>query len=174
MKRVETKSAKLHSLFATVIGVLLWSGGHAIAGDGTLPVRLPGDGTLPALVGEAFDMVGGATSMRASVNFRSLQTEPLQGNVTGPACRMTGAAVTRHAASGSVVVGNLTLSIQGVCFNELTQDLEIVATRPANSASMVGNIQGSLDLARFQGRLVLTQGSGTARYQVDLRNTQNP
>lgn len=173
MIKIHNKRWFLSRLTRIVVGLAITGASvQARAGDGTLPVRLPGDGTLPALVGEALNLGTNTGATQASVLFSHLRTEALPAGAPGPNCRTPGA--TRHAASGTVRVGTNTMPIQGVCFNPQTQEMEILATQHTASATVTGNIQNSLDLSRFQGRLLLNQGPATSRWRVDLRNTRTP
>ncbi len=161
---------KLEVLVRTIaVGFAAMATAQALAGDGTLPVRLPGDGTLPTLVGDAKDLAQPGVTVPTKVKFTQLITQSIDGGSSAFRCRDAGPGVSQHQARGTLSVGNATYNIKGVCYNSATSDMEIVADQAQNNASLVSPIQPSTTLARLHGRLMV-KTAPAARYTVDLKD----
>ena len=163
----------------TLLGLLVVvaSASPVYGGDGTLPVRLPGDGTLPTLVGDARDLANNTATTPARVVFTQLETEGIPGGTTAFTCRDTGPAVSQHQARGTLVIGDSSFAIKGVCYNEATSDMEIIAARPQNTASLISHILPSSQLSRLVGRLTVQPnqaGGRPSRFAVDLKDPNRP
>ena len=157
------------------MGYLTVSSFTAFAGDGTLPVRLPGDGTLPTLVGDAKEMSQPAVTVATKVKFTQLVVGSIDGGSSAFSCRDTGPAISQHQARGTLSVGNSIFTIKGVCFNNSTKDMEIVAGQAngGDDASLVSSLPASSTLSRLRGRLVV-KSEQALRYTVDLKDPTQP
>jgi|GEM_PF-4395831 len=163
------KQKKCTIVQALTLGFATLMASYAWAGDGTLPVRLPGDGTLPTLVGDAKDLGAPGVVVPTKVRFTQLVTRSIDGGSSAFQCRDAGPGVSQHMARGTLSVGNANYAIKGVCYNSATSDMEIVADQAQNGASLVSPIQPSTTLARLHGRLVV-KAAQALRYAVDLKD----
>lgn len=144
--------------------------GDDIERDGVLPLR---DGVLPLrLNGSATQ---GANRLATQVNLTTANQNPLAGSQANAlVCQITGVNLSKHAATGTVLVGLAQYTIKGICYNHDTAEMEVVAERPGLSdRSFMAGPLTSPEPRAFAGRLTITGSSPPAgRYQFAVRSEQ--
>jgi hypothetical protein len=137
------------------------------AADGTLPLRLPGDGTLPLKLSGDATAAGARVNTSVSITSVEQRALPLQQRAS-LLCQIASADVSKHAASGNVVVSGVNYSIKGICYDHVSKNMEIVATKGSSETSfMIGKL-GSAELTAFSGKLIVN-GSTSTSYQFAVK-----
>lgn len=165
-------AAALLSALLTTAAVGQGGGFHPLHSDGTLPLRLPSDGTLPLrLVGSATATATSGTqfTMHVTINYAEEKALPDSASL---ACQQQGPTISRHRATGSLVVSNASYSLAGICFNHATRQMEVVAYRGGQGSFMAGPLQGETPSV-FRGRMTITGDQQGGRYVFDTQRV-NP
>lgn len=153
----------IRMIFVVLLIAILKTPGAAGQDDlergGTLPLRLRAGGTLPLKLG------GEATSnansrIATQITITQATAESLSGSAGAALnCQTDNADVSKHAARGTVLVGLVQFAIKGICFNHVTQQMEVVAERGAGTGIERSFLAGSLTAPEpraFAGSLVVT------------------
>lgn len=158
----------LRKALLTFVLALGASQGALARSDGTLPLRLPSDGTLPLRLGG--ESVQGLTRIATQITISSAVQSALSGAAAnGFACQITGPNISKHAASGSVLVGLVQYAIKGICFDEDTQKMEVVAQRAGSpDRSFLAGTLATPEPRAFSGRLTVT-GDGAGSYNFSTQ-----
>jgi hypothetical protein len=160
-------------LLAILIAILKTPGalGSEVAlGDGVLPLKLPNDGVLPLrLVGEATQ---GAQRLTTRITLTSATQAPNTGGSL--ACQISGGNVTKHAATGTILVGLVQYEVKGICYNHDTKKMEVVGARVnGGDRSFMAGTLSDPQPASFAGNLTITGSAPPAgQYQFNVHSTQ--
>jgi hypothetical protein len=136
--------------------------------DGTLPLRLPSDGTLPLRLGG--EAIQGLNRVATQITISSAVTQALSGVAASSfTCQIAGENVSKHAASGSVLVGLVQYNIKGICFDADTHKMEVVAQRAGSAdRSFLAGTLANPEPRAFSGRLTVT-GDGAGSYSFSTQ-----
>jgi hypothetical protein len=172
------RTARTGQWLAALLLTLGVAGTAAAHSQGTLPLRLPTNasgGTLPLkLSGESQTMGTPNAKLDTLVTVTSATQAALPQSATNTLrCQTEGDHISKHAAQGTVLVGDLLYTLRGICFNQTTHAMELVASRGGGAQSfMVGDLQASTPGA-FSGRMTLV-GAQAGRYVFDTQRIGEP
>lgn len=157
---------------ALLIAILKTPGAFARAGDGSLPLMLPGDGSLPLkLSGEASS---GANHLATKITLTSATQDALEGGAADAlSCHMSGANVSKHAATGTVLIGLAQYSVKGICYNHDTEVMEVVAARGGNERSFLAGGLTNPEPQAFSGNLTVMGSSTAGNYSFSLQSVND-
>jgi hypothetical protein len=173
MMKQTTRLALLH-----VAATLTLATGALAHSQGTLPLRLPTNasgGTLPLkLSGESQTMGAPNATLATLVTVTAATQAALPQSATGQLrCQSEGDDISKHAAQGTVLVGDLLYTLRGICYNQTTHAMELVANRGGGAQSfMVGALEATTP-AGFSGRMTIV-GTQAGRYVFDTQRIGNP
>lgn len=142
------------------------------AGSGTLPLRLRGgEGTLPLrFVGQAVDLASNQTVNTTLLLTSVTQTAMPAGQGAALSCQLSGAGVSKHAATGNLAIDGNAFGIRGICYDADSQNMEIVAATGGSRSLLLSRLPGPEPRA-LSGRLTVQAGGNAAgRYTVSLRS----
>ncbi len=147
--------------------------------DGTLPLRLPSDGTLPLrLRGNSGALPGGQMLVTQITISRATQAamDPVTAGTLR--CQNEANSVSKHAAGGTIVVGDQTFTLKGICYDHTTNNMELVGERRGTGQTVVQSfLIGLLPAAeprQFQGRMTISgQAPAAQRFTFDV-SRQDP
>ena len=161
------------------LALTIW-GASALPGlslpGGTLPLKLGNGGTLPlSMSGEAATMSANGSQVTAQMVLTQVTQDPMS-DAQGATlvCQLQGANISKHAAHGSITLGDGQYAVKGICYSHDNSTMEIVGERLTSGSVlersfMTGSLSSELP-HDFSGRMVINGTSPHAgRYTFAIR-----
>lgn len=152
--------------------------GETEASDGTLPLRLPSDGTLPLRLRGNSGLLPGGQMLTTQITITRATAPALPpAQRASLVCQVDNVNVSKHAAAGTIVVGDQTFTLKGICYDHATNNMELVGERRGVGQTVVQSFMiGLLPAAeprQFQGRMTINGQAQTAqRFTFDVSRAE--